>query len=211
MKIRYKETKDSFKLRFRIKEEDGDEEVVDEITELIKILKNDNFGNAEKRKEFVKIISQIALSNDPEARRVIKALGKFMSDYKIKDIDMEVDSDGNAELEIKAKQNERNNKKDMKKKIQFKSKHMKEMYGDLIDEFGDDLGYGVEDDFDMGYEDDFGDDFEDDVVMDDELILDDEDEEMFIDDFEDEDEDFIDYETMEDDLYEEEDEIDLSI
>ena len=169
MRVKYRETKDFFKMRFKINEDDFDtdeSEVVSEIQKLILALQKDSFGNADKRKEFVKLISQIALSNDPEARRVIKALGNFMSSYKISGIEMEVDSDGNAELEIKAKQNEVSNN-NMKKKIQFKSKHMKEMYGDMMDEMGYDV---VSDDVmnDEFIEDDF------DSIEDEELYLDDE-------------------------------------
>ena len=193
--VRYKETKDFFKIKFRIKEADEevkDDDAINEIQELIKVLKDDNFGNAEKRKEFVKIVSQIALSNDPEARKVIKALGNFMSTYQISDVEIDVDAEGNAELEIKAKKEEGI----MKKKISFKSKHMKEMYADMMD----DLGYEVvddafpEDDFsDEGgfsndfVEDEFVDDFSDDFSDEEESFSDD-----FSDDFSDEEESFSD-------------------
>lgn len=48
---------------------------------LIRRLKNEQFRNGEQRKDFIQIITQLALSSDAEARKVIKAIGDFMSSY----------------------------------------------------------------------------------------------------------------------------------
>jgi len=54
-----------------------------EIKKIINQLKNDNFGNEDQRKKFLQLITKLAISSDKEARKFIKAIGNFCSDYII--------------------------------------------------------------------------------------------------------------------------------
>jgi uncharacterized secreted protein with C-terminal beta-propeller domain len=63
---------------------DNDNKPNKELVKLIGRLRDEDFGNKEQRQEFVKIITQIALSTDEEARRFIKKIGNFASDYLMK-------------------------------------------------------------------------------------------------------------------------------
>lgn len=49
---------------------------------LIRRLRDEQFRNGDQRKEFIQIITQLALSSDAEARKVIKQIGDFMSNYQ---------------------------------------------------------------------------------------------------------------------------------
>jgi len=55
-----------------------------EVINLINRLRDEKWSNEDQRKEFCKIITQISLHSDSEARRFIKELGNFCSDYLMK-------------------------------------------------------------------------------------------------------------------------------
>ena len=53
----------------------------DTVEDLITKLRDMRFSNASTRMDFVKIISQLALAPDKTARKVIKKIGDFMSEF----------------------------------------------------------------------------------------------------------------------------------
>jgi hypothetical protein len=70
--------------KFQILEQEDEYKPNKEIIKLISRLRDEDFGNKEQRQSFVKIVTQLALSSDVEARRFIKELGNFCSDYIMK-------------------------------------------------------------------------------------------------------------------------------
>lgn len=50
------------------------------IEDVILNLKNGKFSNADKRKDFLKLLTQLALSNDQKARTLIKKMSKWLDD-----------------------------------------------------------------------------------------------------------------------------------
>lgn len=54
------------------------------VMSMIGKLRDENFGNADQRKSFAQIITQLTLSNDPEARRFVRELGKWCTSYLMK-------------------------------------------------------------------------------------------------------------------------------
>jgi len=55
-------------------------EIDDKITEILENLRDGVFKNEESRKEFIKLLVQLALSKDPRARKAIKKLGDYLTD-----------------------------------------------------------------------------------------------------------------------------------
>lgn len=49
------------------------------ITEIIRMLKDQNFGSKDQRQVFVKLIAALAVSKDPRAKKTIKKLGDILS------------------------------------------------------------------------------------------------------------------------------------
>jgi hypothetical protein len=72
------------KYKSQLIEQDDEYKPNKEIIKLISRLRDEDFGNKEQRQVFVKIVTQLALSSDVEARRFIKELGNFASDYIMK-------------------------------------------------------------------------------------------------------------------------------
>jgi hypothetical protein len=56
----------------------------DEVMGMIGRLRDERFASEEQRQQFIKIITQLALSNDAEARRFIRELGNWCSNYMMK-------------------------------------------------------------------------------------------------------------------------------
>ncbi len=61
-----------------------EDEPNEEVISLIDKLRTESFGNADQRKKFCGIITQISLHDDIIARRFIKDLGNFCSNYIMK-------------------------------------------------------------------------------------------------------------------------------
>ena len=55
-----------------------------EVISLISSLRDERFANEDQRQKFVQIITKLALSNDAEARRFVRELGNWCSDYIMK-------------------------------------------------------------------------------------------------------------------------------
>lgn len=66
-------------------EGEGDEEAKErkQIMKVISSLKDNDFYNKETRKDFIKLVTHLALSTDKEARKVVKKISDFMSEYEI--------------------------------------------------------------------------------------------------------------------------------
>lgn len=72
--FKYKASKEKDKV---IKDSDKDPKV----TELVSKLQDQNFYNKDSRQDFVKIVTELALSTDKDAREVIKYMSDSMSKY----------------------------------------------------------------------------------------------------------------------------------
>lgn len=62
----------------KLKEQEIIDNIDDKITEILERLRDDVFGNSEKRHEFAIYVHQLATSKDPRARKTIKEIGRFM-------------------------------------------------------------------------------------------------------------------------------------
>ena len=85
-------------IRFYQEDEDQNDNGIpdwfeDKVTDILQVMKDEDFGSEEQRKSFIDLLSTLHNSKDKRARRVFKLLGNYMTDIADELIEYRVEED----------------------------------------------------------------------------------------------------------------------